>query len=225
VRRVVVDPALIAAGICGVPDCRRLLGLLALGRWAQYIELTGPAEEAKLQEEIGAYGGRRGGPSETALLDAARDRRAALVGVLPVGVPDDLVLATSPRLSNEVAQQVQHWRESLPAAAADPALVPKARRLVTAITGELIGSVEDPLQGSLYDHLIHVAAEASAPIVTDDPELAAHEGSVYRLADPRSGRPAFTLRFWTFHDREIDRWPFSLGSVPLDLLERALRSF
>lgn len=222
-RRVVVDPALIAAGVCGVPDCRRLLGLLALGRWAQYDALTGPAEEAKLQEEVAAYGGRRGGPSETDLLEAARDRRAALISVLPMGVPDDLVLAISPRLVDEVAHQVQRWRELLPGAQADPTLVAKARRQVTAIAGELLGNPDDPLRGSLYDHMIHVAAEASAPIVTDDPELAAKEGTVYRLADPVSGRPAFTLRFWTFHDGEIDRWPFALSGVPIELLERALR--
>ncbi len=220
-RPVVVDPDLIAAGIVGIPDHRRLLGLLAYGRWAQFSAILGPAEEATLEEE-GAEG-HRGGPHIERLMELAAERRAVLAERVPIGTPDDLVLVSSRRIHDEVIASVQAIRQSLPAATANAELGDEARRIVAAITGMLVGAILTPTFGALGDHLVSVAAESSAPIISDHPELAPHAEATFQLADFQSGRPAFAVQLARFRQLELDRYPFSLDDVPLDLLEAALR--
>lgn len=61
-RRVVLDPELLAAGLLARDEMHKLLGLFAYGRWTQYAALFGAGEEAVLDEELRS-GGLRKGPS------------------------------------------------------------------------------------------------------------------------------------------------------------------
>jgi hypothetical protein len=220
-RRVVLDPEIVAAGILGDVEYNRFLGLLGFGRWAQYIDLTGPAEAAKLEEELLAHGGERYGASAEDLRDAARDRRAALADLLPYGAPDDLVLAYSRELRDEVVDQVQEARHWLPSAAAQPELGLEAHRIVTLLTGTLVEAAET-VRPSLRDELIRVAAASSAVLVTDDEELVPVEYILHELTDKPTGRPAVGARWWTFLDQDVNQYPFDLAKVAPELLDTAL---
>lgn len=224
-RRVVFDPELLAAGVLGAPRPRRLLGLLAYGRWAQYAPLLGPAEEALLEQEAGRTGGVRGGPSSVDLQARARDRTALLKERLPYNAPDDLVLLTSTRIHEAVVDRVQIARMEHPGARAETGLGDKARRIVASLSPGIVGEIGSvPSEAvSIRDHLINVAAISSAPIVTDDEVLAPHEDAMFEHTDSLTGRPAYAVRSWTFIDAQIDCAPFALNDMPYEILELALR--
>jgi hypothetical protein len=199
------------------------MGLLAYGRWSQYIQLAGPAEEEKMEEELTLRGARgRGGLTSEQLLDLARDRRAAMSAILPLNTPDDLVLVSSPRVRQSVQSEVQDERNWRPSAQAYTEIARDASLMVLHITG-----VEYPELGtpdSLHDHLVAMAAQASAPLVTEDPRLVPQENSMCELTDRHTGRPAFAQQLWTFLERNVNKFPFSLDDVPLELLEVSIRS-
>jgi hypothetical protein len=223
VREVVVDPELLAAGILGRARPRRFLGLLAYGAAAQYAELFGPAEDGLIREEL-EPGERLGACSIQGLIEQARDRRARLNSRLPYGAPDDLVMVASKRLIDVVVDRVELARETQPGARDLTDIGDKARRIVDFLAqgrGENIMDNFPPTE-SLSDHLIHMAALASAPIVTDDPILVPSDDRFWRHTDPSGGLAAYAISFWLFVDRHIDRGPFALDAVPYDLLAAAL---
>jgi hypothetical protein len=224
VRPVVVDPEYLAAGLLGRARPRRLLGLLAYGRWAQYPTLFGPAEEGLIQQEREGKIIRRGGPDAESLVRIAEHRRSLLSEALPYAAPDDLVLVASSAVHDAVVERVKLARKDEPAARAHSEIGASARRILASITPIMVGEIGGTYRSDegLRDHLIELAAGASAPLVTDDPVLAKRDNAIWTHAD-RSGRPAFAVTSWTFVDRLVDRWPFSLEDVPYELLDIALR--
>jgi hypothetical protein len=218
-----MDPELLAAGILGDADCRRLMGLLAFGRWSQYIELAGAAEHAKLADEV-RVGGAYKGPTHDDLLEIARDRQAAMATRLPLSAPDDFVLVSSQGILDAVVAEIQEARKWLPSATADPELGLKARRAVAAISETVVGELEPAgiAKAYLHDHMVSVAAAASAPLITEDSSLAPRESGFFEVTDLPTGRPAYSIRLWPFVDAYVNRYPFDLADVPEDLLDSGL---
>jgi hypothetical protein len=222
-RPVALDPELIAAGILGDQHCRSFLGLLAYGRWAQYPGLTGPAEEAELRNQLRQHGGGRHGAPPEELRDAALDRRSAMADRLAYGAPDDLVLVSSRELHAAVVEEVAESRKWRPSATAQPELPLRAAAITSALTCILVPPADDVPRGSVREELVRVAAVASAPLVTEAEELAPNENMIFEVTDIPSGRPAVSIRWWTFVNENVNRYPFDLRDVPPDLLDAGLR--
>ncbi len=223
-RPLVLDPGLLASGALGDEECRRLMGLLAYGRWSQYIRLTGPAEEAKMREELGLVGsGLRGGVSSAALLNLAADRRAAMAAIVPLETPDDLVLVSSRWLRRAVISEVQDARNWRPSAAQTPEIGMETASILSHITGFDLPESGDPVGRSAREQLVWVAAQTSAPLITEDVELAPRENTVFEITDTASGRPAYSAQLWTFIERVVNRYPFSLDQLPYELLDVSIR--
>jgi hypothetical protein len=225
VREVVLDPELLAAGVLGRPRPRRLLGLLAYGRWKQYAQLLGPAEAALIKEELAGNNFVLGSQTIDGLIEQARDQAARLNELLGYGAPDDLVLVASQRIVTAVVERVQIARQMEPVARADSTLEARARRIVQFLALGSSGHLSDGglSTQSLRDHLVHVAAVSSAPLVSDDEDLAADDYTIYRHTDSQGGRPAMAVTTWTFVDEQIDCSPFTLDSVPYGLLDTAVQ--
>jgi hypothetical protein len=223
VRPVVLDPEYLAAGLLGRAQPRRLLGLLAYGRWAQYAALFGPAEEALLEQELERESIGRGGPGSETLATMADDRRWLLREHLPYYAPDDLVLVASSRIHDAAVERVMLARKDEPAARAQTEIGGAARRILAVVSPIMVGAIgEHHADEALRDHLISVAAVSSAPLISDDPMLAKGDSAIWQHTD-RSGRPAFAVTSWTFVDRHVDQSPFALEAVPYDLLDVAVR--
>lgn len=222
-RGVTLDPELLAAAILGRVGPRRLLGLLAYGRWAQYVELLGPAELALIADERNA-GARVGGISVEELVAQAEDRRALLTDRLPYGAPDDLVLVSSVRIIDAAVERVEEARRNDPVARAQTDLAERARHIIDFVS---VGLSEDvlgdaSLTESMRDHLVHVAAIAPAALVSDDEEIAPEGETMWRHVDPLGGAPAFAVTSSTFIEAQVNAAPFSIDSAPRDLLDLAV---
>jgi hypothetical protein len=224
VRGIVLDPEILAAGILGRARPRRLLGLLAYGRWSEYAHLLGPAEEALIREETGNRG-QRGGPSTDEMIELATNRTAALQEVLPYGPPNDLVLVTSTRIHDAVVDRMQLARESEPALRGVTDIEDRARRILAFLSAVIVGDIGGDYgrYETLRDELVYVAATTSSPLVTDDSFLAPRDGRMWRHTASVGGRPAFAVTFWTFVDDHIDEASAGLDDVPYNLLELAMR--
>jgi hypothetical protein len=220
---VVLDPELLAAGLVGQARPRKLLGLLAHGRWTRYAQLLGPAELALIEEDL-QDGGHLGAMSVDQLIELARDHQARLTDLLNYGAPDDLVLIASKRIIDAAIERVQLARLVEPSARDQTGIAKKARRILNFLALVTTGSMlaEAPANESLRDHLIHVAAASSAPLVSDDELLATRDHAMWRHEDAQ-GLPAIAVTSWTFMDSHVERAPFTLDSVPYDLLETAMR--
>jgi hypothetical protein len=220
---VVLDPELLAAGLVGHTRPRKLLALLAYGRWTRYAQLLGPAELALIEEDL-QDGGHLGAMSVDQLIELARDHQAQLADLLDYGAPDDLVLVASKRIIDATIERVQLARRVEPSARDQTGLARRARRILNFLALVTTGSIlaEPPTNESLRDQLIHVAATSSAPLVSDDWLLAARDHVMWHHEDAQ-GLPAVAVTSWTFIDSHVERAPFTLESVPYELLEIAMR--
>jgi hypothetical protein len=220
---VVLDPELLAAGLLGHARPRKLLALFALGRWARYGQLLGPAELALVEQDLKG-GGHLGASSLQELIELARDHEAQLTNLLDYGAPDDLVLVASKRIIDATTARVELARRVEPSAREQTDLARRARRVLNFLALITPGSIlaEPEATESIRDHLIHVAAASSAPLVSDDVLLAAGDHVMWQHTDT-GGLPAVALTSWTFIDSHVDRAPFTLDSIPYDLLGTAVR--
>ncbi len=240
-RGFALDPEILAWAVLGEADAVRLLGLAAYGRWNAYRR-NGPGEESELDRVLADYRDRypnaeegllvRRGPSLERLHQHAQEH-SALMGELlgEENVPRDLVLVSTQRIVTEAVNEAQLVRGKLPSARSNPYLADAARRLVTHSSFNVDHQLSDELKGTpvLRDHLLGVAAQMGVPLVTLDEELAPptpeySSQGMWGIVDPDSGREAVVVQLGFFVERVLNRWPFHLSDVPLELLEHSVRA-
>jgi predicted nucleic acid-binding protein len=175
VRFAVLDPQLLAA-IFLAPNgrCRKLFVVLAYGRLVFNVERASEAEADKLKEEATA---EIGGD-----LDELRDKddelRLLLTERLPVMTPNDVGLAASPEVFEEVQHLIQRARERRPSLPPDAARW-VYRRLSHHTTNTVLRAEDSTIpwytehRARERDWLIHVAIQGEAEfLVTQDARIA-----------------------------------------------------
>jgi len=232
VRRVILDPQIIAAGFLDSKDRNgiyRLLGLLAYGRLCQYLDLTAKAEEDALRKTIQEDPRwERGGLSLDALLDVAAEQRHPLAEHLFTDfAPNDLVLVTTPLLLDELEAEVEHLRTWLHSP--DYELAQRVRRMVGAMSFQP-GDLETepvPLSNPLNE-MLHVGALSNAAVLSEQDAIAPPASDFGSNPDPRedtiTGRPVIVYRLAPFMCWQVEQSPFSIDQVPIDLLDKAYRA-
>jgi hypothetical protein len=207
---------------------RKLLVLLAYGRWAAYARLFGPAEEETLKADASALGGKIGGRPSEELRAEAEQRKALLFDRLPGYPPDEWGLATSQHILNDVEDKLQFLRADLPSLPADAPEI--AYRQLVSITSRLV----DPDEASMpaytewrarsRDHLIHAAVTAQAEfLITNDDRLAPARTSAEPYRSEKLGVQTKAVRLAYFVEETIHSYHFNLDDVDGEILQLAGR--
>jgi predicted nucleic acid-binding protein len=169
-----------------------------------------------LEGEAAANGGVVGGRRVDEIVAEADARRAHLEEFLPAMPPDDIGLAVSVPLLDELARKAQdaRWAKHVPSIADRAAF---ARLQIAAIAMVVIKV--DLEQVPFYtrdrkdDYVVQTALNAGASfLVSDDKDIVQGDEPVY-YADPVSGRRVRAIQFMPFVLEYVDTSNFELDRV------------
>ena len=210
---------------------RKFLVVCAYGA-LNYYSRVGPEERERLEEELRhTAGSTLGGVDIGALIAQATDRKANLAEKLPALTPDDLCLAASSALFDEVEETVSRVGPQMLGDRMPPDTPATIRLQLATLSGIIVpdfAADEVPEHTSGRDRdddmIIETAFRSGAmAIVADDKKhIALAEGeTVYRHPVTRAEISAY--RFEAFISDHVNTYHFDLdgidGSVLTDALE------
>src|SRR5436190_24001100 len=92
--RIVLDTTIIVPAVLGYGRKRQLLIALTYNRRRSFAE-TGHVEAEEQRRLSAEHGGEVGGRTYDAAIRQAQERASSLGELLPVGIPDDLIMVCS----------------------------------------------------------------------------------------------------------------------------------
>ncbi len=212
-----VDPNLLVNAFA-VPNgrCRKMLTVLAYGRWCNYTEQGFDAEQEAIEEFVASQARRGrpvevGGPVLEGVHNASRNVRAVLEDALPVETPTELGLVVSDALFKAVGNVVATRRRRQPELRFD---VIRGVLANAAVNFVHLGDEALPpvLPDPRSDYLLYTAVRGHARyLITNDAAILAPGGRPRAVSGQASTSCALDLE--SFIDKELSKYPFDLDEV------------
>jgi predicted nucleic acid-binding protein len=211
-----IDPSTLLPALFSPSGRRRkflvLVGYAALSHYAR----TGPDDLDLMEHEAGASGGSVAGRSVEEIVAEAGARRAYLEEFLPGVTPDDLALAVSVPLLDELGRKAEdeRWAKRLPSIRDRHAF---ARTQILALATNVVQvdleRLPEYTRDRKDDYLVQTALNANASfLISDDKGIAPDDESVV-YTDPSSGRRVQAIQFTPFVSEHVESSIFELDKI------------